>query len=65
MKMLTGPQTSLASQIARLVYMKTMKALGQLGKGDTETGALSFRFGNGISMDSGFFEHCDSIRHPY
>jgi hypothetical protein len=45
--------------------METMKALGQLGKGDTKTGALSFRFGNGISMDHGFLEDCDRIRHPY
>jgi hypothetical protein len=65
MKMLTGPQTSLASQIARLVYMETMKALGQLGKGHTKTGALSFGFGNGISMNGGFFEHSNSNRHPY
>jgi len=65
MKMLTSPQTSLASQIARLVYMKTMKALGQLGKGHTESGALSFGFGNSISMDHGFLEDCDRIRHPY
>ena len=59
MKMLTGPQTSLASQIARLVYMESMESCGQLGKGDTKTGALSFGFGNGISMDGGFFEDCD------
>lgn len=65
MKMLTGPETSLASQIARLVYMETMKALGQLGKGDTETGASAFFCGNGISMNGGFFEDCDRIRHPY
>jgi hypothetical protein len=65
MKMLTGPQTSLASQIPRLVYMEAMESCGQLGKGYTKAGASAFGFGNGISMDSGFFEHSDSIRHPY
>jgi hypothetical protein len=65
MKMLTGPETSLSSQITRLVYMETMKALGQLGKGDTKTGASTFFCGNSGSINGGFFEDCDSIRHPY
>ena len=65
MKMLTGPQTSLASQITRLVYMEAVFACGQLGKGDTKTGASAFFCGNGISMNGRFFEHSDSIRHPY
>jgi hypothetical protein len=51
MKMLTGPQTSFASQIPRLVNVKPMKAFRQLRKGDTEFGALSFGFGDSYSMD--------------
>ena len=64
MKMLTGPQTSLASQIPCLVYMEAMESCGQLGKGDTKAGASAFGFGNGISMNHGFFEHCDRVFTP-
>ena len=51
MKMLTGPQTSLASQIPRLVYMEAMESCGQLGKGHMESGASAFFCGYGGSMD--------------
>jgi len=65
MKMLTGPQTSLASQIPRLMYVEAMKAFWQLGKGDTESGALSFGFCNSYSLNGWFFEYSHGIRHPY
>jgi len=65
MKMLTGPQTSLASQVARLVYMESMFACGQLGKGHTKTGASAFFCGNYFALNGGFFEDCDCVRHPY
>jgi hypothetical protein len=51
MKMLTGPQTSLPSQIPRLVYMETMKSFGQLGKGHMKSGASAFLCGNSGSTD--------------
>ena len=51
MKMLTGPQTSLASQIPRLVYMEAMESLGQLSKGDMKSGASAFFCGDGGSTD--------------
>jgi len=47
------------------MYVEAMKAFWQLGKGDTESGALSFGFGNGYSLNGWFFEYCCSIRHPY
>jgi hypothetical protein len=45
--------------------MEAMKALRQLGKGDTEFGALSFGFGNSYSLDGWFFEYSHGVRHPY
>ena len=42
MKMLTGPQTSLASQIPRRVNMESVFSCGQLGKGYTKSGASAF-----------------------
>jgi hypothetical protein len=37
--------------------MEAMFACGQLGKGDTESGASAFGFGNGYSLDGWFFEY--------
>ena len=51
MKMLTGPQTSLASQIPCLVYVEAMFAFGQLGKGHMESSASAFCFGYGFSFN--------------
>jgi hypothetical protein len=47
------------------MYVEAMKSFGQLGKDNTESGASTFGFCNGYSLDGWFFEYSHGVRHPY